>query len=66
MCKIMTSLDLDRRRDSELSALFRKVSQELVESEPNTVKRRTALANLENISRAMASRHSRRFKPPGC
>jgi hypothetical protein len=65
MCKLITTPELHTRTDSELSALFRKVVQELVQSKANTAKRRNALASLENISRETRVRYAKRFTPPG-
>ena len=65
MCKLITASELQTRTDGELSALFRKVSQELVQSKANTAKRRNALASLENISREKRVRYAKRFAPPG-
>jgi hypothetical protein len=45
--------------------LFHKVSQELVQTKPDTAKRRNALASLENISREKTVRYAKRFSPPG-
>ncbi|MCK5374563.1 MAG: hypothetical protein KAJ40_04710 [Alphaproteobacteria bacterium] len=53
MCKIFTALELHNKSRNELSALFRTVTQELNETNPDTAKRRNRLASLENISRAM-------------
>jgi len=66
MRKIITPSELHHHSESELSALFRKVSQELTGTEPGSAERRNALASLENIQRARASRRARPMKPPGC
>ena len=65
MCQIITTSELQHRTTGELSALFHKVSQELVQSKANTAKRRNALASLENISREKTARYAKRFTPPG-
>ena len=65
MCKIITASELQTRTTGELSALFHKVSQELVQTKPDTAKRRNALASLENISREKTARYAKRFTPPG-
>ncbi len=57
MCKVFTATELHNKTRSELSALFKQVTQELHESNPDTAKSRNRLASLENINRAMA-------KPP--
>ena len=54
--KLVTTYELQKRSDSELSALFRAVSQGLVRTERGSPERRNALASLENISRARVSR----------
>lgn len=48
--------DLQGKSLPELSALFRKAQQELVQSDENSEQRREALVSLDNISRAMANR----------
>jgi len=54
--KLFTTYELEKRSDSELSALFRAVSQGLVRTAKGSPERRNALASLENISRARAVR----------
>ena len=69
MCRIITESELTNKTDIELSALFRKVSREIVNSKIGSPERRKALASLDNISRAMRTRHSAPRcsypKPPG-
>jgi len=66
MCRIITETELQQLTDSELKSLFNKVTQQLIQSEANTPARRSALANLEIIQRAMAMRMAGpRLKPPG-
>ena len=65
MCKLITTSELQTRTDGELSALFCKVSQELVQTKSNSAKRRNTLASLENISREQRVRYAKRFTPPG-
>jgi hypothetical protein len=60
--KLFTNHELEKRSDSELSALFRAVSQALVRTKRGSPERRNALASLENISRARAVRLA---APPG-
>jgi hypothetical protein len=62
MMKLVTTYELEKRSDSELSALFRAVSQALVRTKRGSPERRNALASLENISRARAVRMA---TPPG-
>jgi hypothetical protein len=54
--KLLVSHELQKRSDSELSALFCTVSQGLVRTMRGSHERRNALASLENISRARAVR----------
>jgi hypothetical protein len=65
MCRLITAFELQTRTTDELSALFRKVSEELVRSEPGSPERRNALGSLENIERAINARYAKRFTPPG-
>ena len=60
MCRIITASELEIKTNIELSALFREVSQEIVNSEAGSPEQRNGLANLDNISRAM---RSRQFRP---
>jgi hypothetical protein len=54
--KLISNHELQKRSDSELSALFCTVSQGLVRTRRESPERRNALASLENISRARAVR----------
>ena len=69
MCRIITASELQNKTDIELSALFRKVSQQVTKSEPGTPERRNALASLENIQRVINTRYISHYsykpKPPG-
>lgn len=56
--KLISNHELQKRSDSELSALFCTVSKGLVRTERGTAERRNALASLENISRARTARMS--------
>jgi hypothetical protein len=56
--KLISNHELQKRSDSELSALFRAVSQGLVCTSRGSPERRNALASLDNISRARAVRIS--------
>jgi hypothetical protein len=56
--KLISNHELDQRSESELSALFRAVSEELVRTRRGSPERRNALASLENISQARAERMS--------
>jgi hypothetical protein len=50
--KLIPALELHKRSASELSDLFRRVSEGLVLTHFGTPERRNALASLENITRA--------------
>lgn len=66
MSTIITPAELHHLGLDELSALFNKVSAELVQTAPLSQARRDALASLDNIQRAMAHRLAHpRPKPPG-
>jgi len=54
--KLISNYELHQLGESELSALFRAVSEGLVRSERGSPERRNALASLENISLARAGR----------
>lgn len=55
MTKIITCAELRDRGLEELHALFRSLEAELLRTEPGSFERITALANLENVSRALAT-----------
>ncbi|QYZ64699.1 MAG: hypothetical protein OI74_12485 [Gammaproteobacteria bacterium (ex Lamellibrachia satsuma)] len=65
MRKVITPSELHTKNENELSALFRKVSQDLTGTKAGSAERRNALASLENIQRARACRQTLRPKPPG-
>jgi hypothetical protein len=52
--KLVSNHELQKRSESELSILFRKVSEGLVRTSRGSPERRNALASLENMSRARA------------
>ena len=54
--KLISTHELYKRSESELSALFCTVSKGLVRTKRGSPERRNALASLENISRARVSR----------
>jgi hypothetical protein len=58
MTKIITCAELRQRRLDELQALF-----ELLRTGPGSFERTTALASLENVSRAMAICRARQAHP---
>ena len=55
--RLITSVDLSNRTETELRGLFGMISKALVQTERDTPDRRNALASLENISRAMCRKH---------
>src|ERR1039457_6341352 len=57
--KLISTHELQKRRQNELSALFCTVSKGLVRTRRGSPERRNALASLENISRARATRMHR-------
>ena len=65
MFKLITAWELQHRTDTELCALFQKVSQEMVKTEPGSDDHRNACASLENVKRAINARQAPRLKPPG-
>jgi hypothetical protein len=54
--KLIVNCELQKRSESELSALFCTVSKGLVRTKRESPERRNALASLENISRARVAR----------
>ena len=54
--KLIVNCELQKRSESELSALFCTVSKNLVLTKRESPERRNALASLENISRARVAR----------
>jgi hypothetical protein len=52
--RLISNYELHHRNESELSAMFRQVSQGLVRTNRGSSERRNALATLENISRVRA------------
>jgi hypothetical protein len=52
--RLISTSELYRKSENELSALFHAVSARLVRTDRETPERRNALASLENISRARA------------
>jgi hypothetical protein len=65
MTKIITCAELRYRGLEELQALFRDLETELLRTAPGSFERTTALASLENVSRAMATCRARQpYKRP--
>lgn len=56
MSKIFTAAALERHTLPELRSLFHEAQQDLAASREGSAERRTALANLETIGRAVAKR----------
>jgi hypothetical protein len=63
MTKIITCAEMRYRRLEELQALFQNLETELLRTKPGSFERTTALANLENVSRAMAICRARQAHP---
>lgn len=61
MNTLLTIAELQHRTESELRALFRQASQALACTAAGTPERRTGLATIENIARAMAMTRARGF-----
>lgn len=53
--KLVTAFQLAAKKQPELEALFRQVSEELTQTEPHSVERAQGLTSLQNIQRAMAT-----------
>jgi len=54
--RLVTRFELVAKNESELHGYLRNAFNELAKSSPNTYQRRNALASIENIQRALASR----------
>lgn len=54
--RLISNFELQKRSECELSALFCRVSKDLVRTKRGTPEQRNALASLENISRALVAR----------
>ena len=54
--KLISNHELQKRSESELSALFCTVSKGLIRTKKGSPERRNALASLENINRARSLR----------
>ncbi len=59
---LITSYELASKSVSELRGLYRKVFNALVQSAPDSVERRNALASLENISRELNRRYANQWR----
>ena len=53
--RLMTASELADKSLSQLSALYRMISDELAETEPNDSERENMIASLTNIARAIAA-----------
>ncbi len=53
--KLITAFELAAKKQPELEALFRQVSEELTQTEPHSVERAQALSSLQNVQRAMSA-----------
>lgn len=56
MNKLMTIAELQSRTETELRALFRQATLAVTCTATGTAERRTGLATMENISRALTMR----------
>jgi hypothetical protein len=54
--RLITASDLASKTLSQLSALYRMISEELAQTEPHSTERANMIASLKNISLAIASR----------
>ncbi len=64
--KLITSVELSNKTETELRGLFGMVSKALVQTERDTPERRNALASLENINRVLNGMRARpRAAKPG-
>jgi len=54
--RLITASELAYKNLSQLSALYRMISEQLAETEPDSIERANMLASLENISRAITAR----------
>jgi hypothetical protein len=63
MTKIIVCSELRYRTLEELEALFRTLQIELGRTAPGSPERRTVLASLESVRRAMAARLTRQPQP---
>jgi hypothetical protein len=54
--KIITAVELANKNLSDLSALYRMISEELAQTEPCSSERANMIASLTIISRAIAAR----------
>ncbi len=64
--KLITSVELSKRTETELRGLFAMVSKDLIQTKRDTWERRNALASLENINRVLNGMRARpRAVKPG-
>lgn len=54
--KLITASELAGKTLSQLSDLYRMISEELAQTEPDSIERANMIASLKNISLAIASR----------
>jgi len=53
--RLIIASELANKSQSQLSALYRLVYEELMATEPDSIERANARASLDNISRAIAA-----------
>ncbi|PIR00605.1 MAG: hypothetical protein COV66_05470 [Nitrospinae bacterium CG11_big_fil_rev_8_21_14_0_20_45_15] len=63
MTKLITNRELAGLTLRELQGLFRRIFNELAQSDPGTPQRRNSLASLENIQREINRRYARQWNP---
>jgi len=63
MTKLITNHELAGLTLSELQGLFRRIFNELAQSDLGTPQRRNSLASLENIQRELNSRYASQWNP---
>ena len=59
--RLITASELAGKSLSQLSVLYRMISEELAQTEPSSAEREHMIASLTNITRAIAAA---RLKPP--
>ena len=63
MTHLITNHELGRLSLAELQGFYRKVFNQLAQSQPGSPERRNALASLENIQRELNRRYARQWNP---
>ena len=63
MTKLITNHELGRLSLTELQGLYRRIFNQLAQSQPGSPERRNALASLENIQRELNRRYACQWNP---